>query len=79
MNTSDANRQKYAAVMDQVDRLEEAVADLEKDIKAAAELPGSQDVQTLKEELAEAQVKLAKAREELARLSDGCGRPHPQC
>ncbi len=78
MTGNSANRQKYAAIMEQVELLEEAVADLERDVKAARELPGSQDVQVLEQELRDAHTRLAERREELARLSDGCGRPHPQ-
>lgn len=78
MNASEANRKKYIALMTEIEGLEETVADLENDIKVARELPDSTDVQSLQQELQDARQKLAQARTELARVSDGCGRPHPQ-
>lgn len=78
MTENSVNRQKYAAIMEQVEVLEETVADLEKDIKAARELPDAQEVRLLEQELQDKQTQLADRRAELTRLSDGCGRPHPQ-
>ena len=78
MNASELNRQKYLTLMTDVEGLEETVADLENDIKEASEFPGSEEVKALQEELAGFRRKLAQARTELARVSDGCGRPHPQ-
>jgi outer membrane murein-binding lipoprotein Lpp len=78
MSPSEIQRQKYAALMAQVEALEEAIGDLENDITAARELPGSEDVAALAEQLQAARQQLAEKRAELARVSDGCGRPHPQ-
>lgn len=66
MTANDIARQKYLQLMEQVEALEAQLADLESlpaTAAARADLPVVQE-------------KLAAARRELLRVSDGCGRPH---
>ena len=62
MNANEIARKKYLDLMEQVEDLEEKVTALERRKAPAA------DVQAL-------QQKLAAARTELTRVSDGCGHP----
>jgi outer membrane murein-binding lipoprotein Lpp len=66
MNASEVARQKYLSLMTQVEDLEEQVETLERQPAA----PGQAEA------LRALQEKLAAARTELTRLSDGCGVPH---
>lgn len=59
---TDLAREKYLRLMKEIEDLEEQIEDLEEN-KNSPELPA------LKE-------KLADKRSELARISDGCGKPH---
>lgn len=62
MNT-DVQRQKYLKMMTEIEDLEDKIEELEKKKADAGKLTA------LKEEL-------AARRNELARVSDGCGKPH---
>jgi uncharacterized protein YdcH (DUF465 family) len=62
----DIAREKYVRLMDDIERLEDFIAELE-----GLDRPDDSEVGRLKEEL-------AVKRNELARLSDGCGKPHPK-
>lgn len=59
----DAQRKKYQVLMQEIEELEDKIEEME------ASDPASQELQDLKE-------KLAEQRNELARISDGCGSPH---
>lgn len=59
----DAQRKKYQILMQEVEDLEDKIEELE------ASDPESKEIQKLQE-------KLAEQRNELARVSDGCGTPH---
>ena len=62
---TDVSREKYSHLMMEIEELEDKIELLVKD-------SASEDkIKHLKEEL-------AAKRNELARLSDGCGRPHPK-
>lgn len=61
MSSTAIERQKYLALMAQVEELEDQVDALEKKKAPVAELRASQE-------------KLAAARTELTRVSDGCGK-----
>ncbi len=66
MTANEIARQKYLQLMEQVEALEDQFADLESlpvTAAARADLPAVQE-------------KLAAARLELQRVSDGCGTPH---
>ncbi len=67
---NDVERHKYAGLMAEIERLEDALAVMEKDA-------GADDGGSLAQEMREIQEQLAVKRAELARISDGCGRPHP--
>jgi len=66
MTANEIARQKYLQLIEQVEALEDQVADLES-------LPATA---TARAALPITQEKLAAARLELLRVSDGCGRPH---
>ncbi len=72
---TDVTREKYARLMAEIEDLEERVEDLEKEV---AVVKGSADAGVIKQELEDLRVELAKKRNELARISDGCGKPHPR-
>lgn len=62
---TDVSREKYSHLMTEIEDLEDKVELLSK------ESGNEEQLKQFKEEL-------ATKRNELARLSDGCGRPHPQ-
>lgn len=66
MNTNEIERQKYLRLIVQVEELEDQVMALENRKAATAELQPLQE-------------KLAAARAELTRVSNGCGHPRPSC
>ena len=66
MTANEIARQKYLQLIDQVETLEDHVTDLE---KLPATDAGRSGLPALQE-------KLASARLELQRVSDGCGTPH---
>ena len=66
MTANEIARQKYLQLIEQVETLEDQVADLEK-------LPATDAARAGRPA---AQEKLATARRELTRVSDGCGTPH---
>jgi hypothetical protein len=61
----DIAREKYARLMDEIERIEDFITEVE-----GQEKPDQDELAKLKNEL-------AAKRNELARLSDGCGKPHP--
>jgi len=61
----DITREKYVRLMTEIENLEDFIAELE-----GLDRPDDSEISRLKEEL-------ASKRNELARLSDGCGKPHP--
>ena len=61
----DLNREKYSHLMAEIEKLEDCISELE------SEKPVD------KAQLEKAKTELAEKRSELARISDGCGRPHP--
>lgn len=75
--SGDVAREKYLHLMTQIEDLEDRVSDLEQEQTVAVDSPEPEDVNVINEELVELRRQLAEKRNELARLSDGCGRPHP--
>jgi uncharacterized protein YdcH (DUF465 family) len=61
----DIAREKYARLMDEIEQIEDLISEVEGQEKPEAD------------ELARLRDELAIKRNELARLSDGCGKPHP--
>ncbi|OHB54508.1 MAG: hypothetical protein A2Y07_01485 [Planctomycetes bacterium GWF2_50_10] len=61
----DITREKYVRLMTEIENLEDFIAELE-----VLNRPDDSEITRLKQEL-------ASKRNELARLSDGCGKPHP--
>ncbi|MFA5042977.1 MAG: hypothetical protein WC381_02745 [Kiritimatiellia bacterium] len=76
MSITDIERQKYVRLIARVEELEARVAELEDEIAFDKDSGQSQDGALVADELRAAQNKLAAARTELARVSDGCGKPH---
>ena len=76
MATTDISRQKYVHLITQVEELETRVAELERECSFARESGQPKDVTFVEGELKAVQNQLAGARTELARVSDGCGKPH---
>lgn len=72
---TDVAREKYAHLMAQIEELEERVSDLEREGAVAAESPDARDVQVVADELHDLREELAARRNELQRISDGCGTP----
>lgn len=70
---SDPQKETYLRLMGEVQSLEERVEDLEKDLAVMAESGNPRDVEIQREELRTLRERLAEARRELARVSDGCG------
>jgi hypothetical protein len=62
---TDTAREKYARLMDEIERLEDAIEEMKS--------KGGCDTN----QLSAMNEALTVNRNELARLSDGCGRPHP--
>jgi uncharacterized protein YdcH (DUF465 family) len=60
----DIAREKYARLMDEVERIEDLITELEQ-----GQISDPEELAQLKEEL-------AAKKNELARLSDGCGKSH---
>ena len=63
----DVAREKYAKLMVEIENLEDCISELE------GETPVDMT------QLEKARVELASKKNELARISDGCGKPHPTC
>lgn len=63
----DVAREKYARLMVEVENLEDCVSELESETPVDAA------------QLEKARAELAEKKNELARISDGCGKPHPTC
>jgi len=61
----DVTREKYAKLMVEIENLEDCISELE------SETPLDQM------QLEKARAELANRKNELARISDGCGKPHP--
>jgi hypothetical protein len=68
---TDVTRQKFAALMVEIELLEERVAELQ----ASADAARADAASPLRLELLNSQRQLAEKRTELQRISDGCGRP----
>ena len=73
---SDITREKYGRLMARIEELEERGEDLEKQLAGEEAAADSAAAAVLGQELKDVAEQLAKARSELARISDGCGKPH---
>jgi DNA repair exonuclease SbcCD ATPase subunit len=71
---TDLAREKFMRLMQEVDELEECVEELERKLGACR---GTQDEEAARRELDARLERLEEKRTELARVSDGCRRPHP--
>ena len=63
----DVAREKYVRLMTEIENLEDCVSELESETPVDAT------------QLENARAELAEKKNELARISDGCGKPHPTC
>ncbi len=73
---TDPARATYQRLMGRIETLEELIEELQGQ-SAAGAAPDPPDAAGLARELKDLTEQLAAARSELARLSDGCGKPHP--
>ena len=73
---TDIAREKFIKLMDEISKLEERVEELESEIKNTKDESDSGDLKVFEEELSDLRNFLANKRNELSRLSDGCGKPH---
>jgi multidrug resistance efflux pump len=73
---TDVSRQAFAQLMNRVEELEEAVEAQEAVVKARQQAGDGDAAGKAAAELERLQEDLRLSREELARLSDGCGRGH---
>lgn len=69
----DVNHEKYARLMAEIENLEDELAVYEQRDGVSSEIV---DEEELKDDLRILKEKLAEKRNELKRLSDGCGTPH---
>lgn len=70
---TDVAREKYQRLMKEIDDLETRVDDLTEEIRIAADSPNPQDKVLVEQELRDLNEQLTAKRNELARISDGCG------
>jgi hypothetical protein len=72
---TDIAREKYQRLMGRIETLEELIEELQGQAAGdpAPDLPAAE---VRARELKDLTEQLAQARSELARLSDGCGKPH---
>ena len=75
---TDVARETYRRLMAEIAELEDRLTDLEQNRAAVSDSPNPQDLQVVHQELHDLRETLAAKRNELARLSDGCGKPHAQ-
>jgi phage shock protein A len=72
----DVTRETYRRLMAEIEDLEDRVADLDKGAEVARNSPNPQDAKVIAEELESLRTQLAAKRNELQRISDGCGKPN---
>ena len=75
---TDVVREKFRRLMAEIDVLEGRVDGLTQEVQAFERSGAEQEAAARRQELHDLREKLAAGRNELARLSDGCGRPHGQ-
>lgn len=63
----DIAREKYARLMGEIEQIEDLITEVE-----GQDSPDQEELEKLRAEL-------AAKKNELTRLSDGCGKPHPTC
>ena len=74
---ANVSREKYVKLMAQIEDLEDRVADLTNEEKVLAESDAAEDLAVVRQELRDCREELAEKKNELSRISDGCGKPHP--
>ncbi|HBC88350.1 MAG TPA: hypothetical protein DCZ94_15475 [Lentisphaeria bacterium] len=66
---TDVVREKYVRLMTEIEDLEDKIEKAEKKVSKKAGKKAEKELELMKEQL-------AAKRNELARISDGCGKPH---
>jgi predicted nucleic acid-binding Zn-ribbon protein len=69
-------REEYERLMVRIGELEERIEDLQHQLAGDESAADLQAADVLRQELRDLTEQLAKARSELSRISDGCGKPH---
>lgn len=75
---TDLTREKYQRLMARIDALEERFEDLRNQLSGDVVSADPSAAEVIRQELEDMAGQLAAARSELSRISDGCGKPHPQ-
>ena len=75
---TDLTREKYQRLMARIDALEERFEDLRNQLPGDVVSAEPSAAEVIRQELEDVAGQLAAARSELSRISDGCGKPHPQ-
>lgn len=75
---TDLTREKYQRLMARIDALEERFEDLRNQLSGDVVSGDPSAAEVIRQELEDVAGQLAAARSELSRISDGCGKPHPQ-
>lgn len=70
------SREAFSRLMAQVEELEETVDEREAEVRVAAKVGGAAGIAAAEKALETVREKLRVVREELARISDGCGHGH---
>ena len=75
---TDLTREKYQRLMARIEALEERFEDLRNQLSGDTVSGDPSAAGVIRQELEDVAGQLAAARSELSRISDGCGKPHPQ-
>jgi len=72
----DMTREKFLQLMTRIEELEEIIDDLEKKEKEGENSQDDPGRKRILDDLKSLRDELSEKRRELARISDGCGKPH---
>ncbi len=73
---TDVNREKYLRLMQEIEELEDRVQNFEQEAEVVKDAGAIENSTIISQEFMEARKLLAQKRNELTRISNGCGGPH---